>query len=110
MRVKKTKGKAYGMTLTAAEKRAMNLEIQRQLAEYDARHNIELDAIILWELHEQFGFGPKRLKKFYDAFSKATDELIKRYEMEDAEKVWLCTYMLKRYGIDIEKWHSEAKE
>lgn len=37
------------MALTAAEKRAMNLEIQRQLAEYDSKHNIELDAIILWE-------------------------------------------------------------
>lgn len=37
--------------LTAAEQKAMNMEIQRQLVEYDRKNELELDAIILWELH-----------------------------------------------------------
>lgn len=62
MQVKKAGGKVYGAVLTAAEKKAMDLEIQRELAEYDRKHIAEIDATILWVLHEQFGFGAQRLR------------------------------------------------
>lgn len=48
-----------GAAMTVAEKKAMNLEIQRQLAEYDKKHATEIDALILWVLHSEFGFGEK---------------------------------------------------
>ena len=48
MQVKKAGGKVYGAVLTAAEKKAMDLEIQRELAEYDRKHIAEIDATILW--------------------------------------------------------------
>lgn len=51
MRIKKAAGKVYGAAMTVAEKKAMNLEIQRQLAEYDKKHATEIDALILWVLH-----------------------------------------------------------
>lgn len=35
MRIKKAAGKVYGAAMTVVEKKAMNLEIQGQLAEYD---------------------------------------------------------------------------
>lgn len=59
MRIKKAGGKVYGADFTAAERKAMNLEIQRQLAEYSRKHANEIDAIILWQLHAQYGFGEK---------------------------------------------------
>ena len=83
----------------------MDIEIKRQIAEYDRKHLKEIDAMILWQLHEQFGFGPKRLKQFYDALAKPIDELVKRCEMDD--QIWLCTYMLRKYGVDIEQWEKE---
>lgn len=95
MYTKKAGGKVYGAHLTAAEKKAMDIEIRRQLAEYDLKHANELDAMILWHLHEEFGFGPKRLKQFYDTFS---------------DMVWLCTYKLKQYGIDIEEWNKQRRD
>lgn len=110
MLIKKNGGKIYGASLTSAEKKAMTMEIQRQLAKYDSKHALEIVSMILWVLHEQFGFGPKRLKQFYDAFSPTVDDLIKRYEMEDSDQIWLCTQMLKRYGIDIEDWYKDGKE
>lgn len=85
-------------------------EIRRQLAEYDLKHANELDAMILWHLHEEFGFGPKRLKQFYDTFAVRLDELIKHYEMTDSDMVWLCTYKLKQYGIDIEEWNKQRRD
>ena len=58
-------------------------------------------------LREQLGFGNKRLKKFYDNFSRGIEALIRRYEMEQGDDVWLCTYKLKEIGCDLEKWEKE---
>lgn len=110
MYTKKAGGKVYGAHLTAAEKKAMDIEIRRQLAEYDLKHANELDAMILWNLHEEFGFGPKRLKQFYDTFAVRLDELIKHYEMTDSDMVWQCMYKLKQYGIDIEEWNKQRRD
>ena len=70
MLVKKAGGKVYGATFTAAEKRAMDMEIKRQLAEYTRKYEADLNATILYVLHEQLGFGEQRLKKFFDRFSR----------------------------------------
>jgi len=86
----------------------INEEIQRELAEYDRKHIAEIDATILWVLHEQFGFGAQRLRTYYDAFHDRIKELVSRYEMEDQDDIWLCTQMLKRIGVDIEAWHKES--
>lgn len=109
MRVKKAGGRIFGGTMSAAEKKAMNLEIQRQLAEYDRKHLIEMDALILWVLHERFGFGPKRLRQYYDAFRGSINELVDRYQMDTEDDIWLCTQMLKRIGVDVEEWHKESR-
>lgn len=94
--------------LSSAERQAMNVEIKRQLAEYDARHATEIDAMVLWILHDKFGFGSKRLRRFHDSFFAAMDELKERYEMEN-EEVWLCTRKLKALGIDVDAWASEGR-
>lgn len=107
MKVKKAGKRVFGAVMSAAEKKAMDMEIQRQLAEYDRKHIREIDALVLWELREQFGFGNKRLKKFYDNFSRGIEALIHRYEMEQGDDVWLCTYKLKEIGCDLEKWEKE---
>ena len=109
MRVKKADGRIFGSTMSAAEKKAVTLEIQRQLAEYDRKHLAEIDAVILWVLHDQFGFGPKRLRQYYDSFQRCTDELVRRYEMKEGDDIWLCTEMLKRIGVDVEEWHKETE-
>ena len=94
MKIKKAGKRVFGAVMSAAEKKAM--EIQRQLAEYDRKHIREIDALVLWELREQLGFGNKRLKKFYDNFSRGVEALIRR-----------CTYKLKEIGCDLEKWEKE---
>ncbi len=45
MFVKKSGGKIFGAEFTAAEKKALDIEVKRQLAEYDKKHVMELDAI-----------------------------------------------------------------
>lgn len=108
--VKKGFGKIYGAEFTTAEKKAIEMEIKRQMADYDSKHMLEIDALILWQLHEQFKFGPINLKRFFDGFSDSMDALSKRYELENEDKIWLCTKQLKDYGVDLEKWQEDRKE
>ena len=113
MRVKKSRGKIFGAELTSAEKKAMDLEIEKQLAIWDRKNAIELSSLSLWILHEEFGFGPERLKRFYDAFSTGINELCKRYDMDDGtndSKAFLCTHKLKEYGIDLDEWGKDVKK
>lgn len=109
MRIKKVGGRIIGAEMSAAEKKAMELEIRRQIAEYNQKNLNEIDALILWVLHEQFGFGAKRLKQFYNAFQNSVNDLMRRYEMEEGDENWLCTEMLKRIGVDVEQWHKELR-
>ena len=69
MIVKKSGGRVFGAELTAAERKAMELEINRQLAESDRQHANDFDAMVLYVLHTHLGFGKKRLRRFYEAFS-----------------------------------------
>lgn len=99
MRIKKAGGKVFGAVLTAAERKAMDMEINRQIVEADRRYAD----------HVHLGFGKKRLRKFYDAFSAEHDRLIQYYQMPD-DYTWLCKEMLKRIGVDVEAWNKERKE
>lgn len=109
MIVKKAGGKVIGAQLSSAEKKAMNLEIQRQLGDYTKKHAVEIDAMFLWYLHEEFGFGLKRLKQVFTGFHPRIVELCDRYEMhEEGDDIWLCTQKLKELGADLEEWLKEV--
>lgn len=104
MYAKKHGGRVFGASFTAAERKAMDLEIERQLAEYTDKHRVELSSMILWVLRAQLGWGEKRLRRFYDEYEKELDALVKRYEMDETDCAWLCTSKLKEAGIDVQKW------
>lgn len=109
MRVKKAGDKVFGAVLSAAEKKAMDMEINRQIVEADRRYTDDIDAMVLYTLRVHLGFGKKRLRKFYDAFSAEHDRLIQYYQMPD-DYTWLCKEMLKRIGVDVEAWNRERRE
>ena len=46
MRIKKAGGKIFGAVLSAAEKKAMDMEINRQIVEADRRYADDIDAIL----------------------------------------------------------------
>lgn len=104
-------GRILGVQLNAAERKALEEEVDRQcrekLKEYDQNHIEEISAMLLYTLHEVFGFGEQRLKKFYWAFDEQMDALLQRYEMGMDDKLWLCSRKLKEIGIDINEWNRE---
>lgn len=107
MYVKRTKNRPYGVAFSAAEEKAMHIEIQRQLAEYTRKHELEIEAMILWYLREKRGYGHKRLREVYDDFAPMMEELARRYELPDEDQPWICMSKLLGYGIDLEEWAKE---
>lgn len=87
----------------SVEQKALNEEIGRQTRSFVDRFALELDACILWALHEGFGFGEQRLRRFYESCAKNREDLIRKYEMQDDAK-FVCVYNLKKIGVDVEEW------
>ena len=96
--------------LTPAQRKAMNREINAQILESDRAYKLDMDAAVLYSLHETFGFGEKRLRKFFDAFSVQHQSLREHYQLDDDTNTWRCRRLLKeRVGVDVEAWEKELE-
>lgn len=89
------------------EEGALNQEIKKQIVENDRAFDMDKESSILWMLHTQFGFGPKRLKLAWKLFYAETLKLREYYLMEQADGGWLARKKLKDIGCDIEEWYRE---
>lgn len=101
--------KANVNRLSCAERKAMNMEINRQIAENMKGLNTDLCTMILYFLHEHCGHGKKRLEEDWAAFMPLFEELIKRYEFGEEETPWACSYKLKELGVDCEELSKGCK-
>lgn len=110
MNFKRFKGKIFGVTLNSKEQAALELEVRRMVSEQMKQYELDNDAAILWMLHTQFGFGPKRLRQAWESFYAEMHKLREYYEMPQEDGPWLCRQMLKdKLGIDIDKWYEEEE-
>ena len=107
MQIKRVGGRIFGAHLTVAEQQAVEIEINKQILIADEKYKNNIDAMILWTLHTYLGFGPKRLRDFYEAFNRIHDSLVSYYEMEDSDDAWICMQKLKDMGVDVEAWNKE---
>ena len=71
----------YQMSKT--EEAALKAEIARQVHELDEKFSSEICAMLLWALHEEFGFGADRLRRVWDCVAVHRAELLKHYDMQD---------------------------
>lgn len=85
-------------------------ELKKQIVEYDRVNEINIDAAFLWQLHVQLGFGKKRLKRFFDNFEIAYNEMIVNYEASGTKNSYdISIENLKGIGVDIVEWHTEQE-
>lgn len=84
-------------------KAAMNREINAQLLEADKRFTMDVDSMVLFTLHHEYGWGPKRCKDFYVRMFRHHMEMRKFYEIDD---LYPERYKLKEAGIDVEAWYN----
>ncbi len=110
MNVLKMSKNIFKINLSKAEQKAADDECKRILTEWQTKHQREIDAMILWRLHNTFGWGPERLWRFYSGFHDDADTLVKKYELKDTDDLWIATQALKEYGINLEDWEKKIEE
>ena len=90
--------------MSNAEMKALDGAIREQIAVHVDKLKSNIEAIVLWQLHEQFGFGAKRLEVFLEGFQPALQELKAFYDLEGQEETELaCIHNLKSIGFDTNK-------
>jgi hypothetical protein len=105
----KFRGKIFKVQFTPQEQKVIDEEINRQVIERDRQFTDDFDYMVMRVLRNHFGFGPTRLKRFYEAFSADYDALLKHYEMPDAG-VYIARKEMNEIGCNIEKWNQERSE
>ena len=90
-------------------KQDIKREVKEELVKIGDRLFMDELATILFVLHNEFGFGEKRLKRFVDTHSTLHEELRERYELGADEDGWICTKKLQNAGIDLESLYEKVE-
>lgn len=90
--------------------KAASKEVAHLMAEATERFYKNEVAVILWELHQTFGFGKDRLRRFYDNYDPAWKALRDHYELTDAEVEFVVVQQLRDIGVDLEEWERGAND
>ena len=88
-------------------RKAINDEINRQTGENVRKLSNNIQALVLWSLHKQLGFGKKRLLRFQKNFLPLIQELQDYYQLDNAsETEFVCLNKLKNeVGIDVDNFN-----
>lgn len=92
----------YGFT--SQGKKAMSLEINRQILEQKDKFFRGIEIMILYTAYVELGFRKKRLKRFYKAIIRNYKEMCEFYQMDDT---FPAEYKLRDIGIDIDELRKE---
>lgn len=107
MQVLQSCGKVFGVHLTSKERKALRIEIRKQLLELEKKYADDFDATLLYYLYVRYGFEKEDLRQFWEGFHEPRTDLAKYYEMEQSDSEWLCTQKLLDIGVDIKAWNKE---
>lgn len=93
--------KARVPVLNSKQRTAMRKEINKELADATKEYEKDVDDILIWYLHEEYGFGKKRLEKFIKGFNKRLKDLSDYYEMDDKDQLFIIRHKVKELNLDI---------
>lgn len=85
-------------------RKAMMHEINQQILAKDKEYQLDIDTMVLWTLHQCYGWGATRLRKFYVAMMKEHLRMREFYEMNE---LYPERYKMKEKGVDVEAWYEE---
>lgn len=98
----------FGVDFNAREKKALDIEIRKVMADYLDKVEEKVEAQIIWQIMQSFPeMDISDLKAFYMTLGCAIADLINHYEMAENDGAWLADQMLKANGIDIHEWSVE---
>lgn len=111
MQIKTHNGKPYGADFTSKERKAIELEVGRMVAEANKKNAKNFDCLVLYVLMEYYGWDKDQLKEYWMAFCKEHKELCDRYEMYGVgDNTWLAARKLQEAGVDVAAWYDELEQ
>lgn len=88
-------------------RRVVLRELNTELSKSADRFFRDETSVILWVLHEVFGMGKIRLRRFYDRYAQETGKLKEHYSMSDSDMQYMTSQLLKNIGVDLSEWEKE---
>lgn len=88
-------------------------EAGRRVIDLNRAYEQELDALVLWTLHEHFGFGYKRLCAFHDKLFAERKDLHDRYlpskpdYSDNGIEADVAYQRLRQFGYDVKTHYVE---
>ena len=95
---------AVDSLINGVGKDIMMAEIHKNQLKEMGKMATDIDTSVLWCLHERYGWGAKRLRKFYKDLFDEHKRMRKFYEMDD---LYPERQKLKEIGVDVEAWYQE---
>ena len=83
----------------------ISFEVRKAVEEEFQKRFLDMDTVILWILHKRFGFGPVRLKRYFDAYRTAVKSQQDHYNDLTYEK--MREALMHNIGVDVKEWERE---
>lgn len=92
-------------SISRGMKNALENEARKMVARNARSFAKDFMSIVLWSLHEKYGWGRKKLLDYYYSVMPSVQALKDHYEMQDtADTAFLCTVKLKDLtGVDMDE-------
>lgn len=104
-------------SLSKQGQQALNNEVLRQLEEAATKISLGYDSIVLLLLYKEFGFGKRKLRQFWDSYSKLETEMHDYFLTAPVNSMngqldlkYYAEEELKRIGVDVENWRNKRAE
>ena len=94
---------AFVPRLSNKERKEIEQAVRKETAKNVKDLSLNLQAIVLWNIHKQLGFGQRRLIEFQRSFLPLIKELQDFYMAESSEETeFILLYKLKNeVGVDV---------
>ena len=91
--------------LSNRDKKEIAKEIRHQTGENVKNLSLNIQSLVLWNLHTQLKFGRKRLIRFQKSFLPLIEELQRFYMVADSEETeFVLLHKLKNeVGVDVKE-------
>ena len=93
----------YLSTIPSKMRKALMQEVNKQTGEAVGKMALHISSLVLWSLHQQLGFGKKRLLRFQKQFLPLIEQLQDYYELQNADETeFVILRKLKdEVGLDV---------
>lgn len=92
--------------ITPNDRARIKLEVKKELDSFFERKAMDYDTYVFWVLHKWFGFGPVRLRRFFDRYVSDIRKHQDEYRDLTAEK--MREALKHNIGVDVEAWEREV--